>query len=104
MLSPRLRSTPTGRNANSYQLQEKIQPAYLETHVIRQEGKEVVLHVAADERVSEDQVQQRVAGQIQNPVGHLEYPLGPLLGREHGKADVLEGPGEEHCQTLWAGL
>ena len=48
--------------------------------MIRQEGEEVVLHMAADERVSEDPVQQRVAGQIQNPVGHLVYPLGPLLG------------------------
>lgn len=64
--------------------------------MVGQEGEEVVLHVAADERVSEDPVEQRVAGQVQHPVGHLVDPLGPLGGREHGEADVLQGPGEEH--------
>lgn len=63
--------------------------SYLQTHVIRQEGEEVVLHVAVDKRVSKDPVQQRVTRQVQDSVGHLVDPLGPAGRREHGQADVL---------------
>jgi len=49
--------------------------------------------VAVDERVSEQQVQQRVARQVQDPVGHLVDPLGPVGGGEHVEADVLPATG-----------
>lgn len=62
---------------------------YLETHVVGEEGEQVVFHVTVDEGVSEDPVQQGVPGKVQNPVGHLVNPLGPTGRGEHRQADVL---------------
>lgn len=82
---------------------------YLETHVVGEEGEQVVFHVTVDEGVSEDPVQQGVPGKVQNPVGHLVNPLGPAGRGEHRQADVLYGTGEDDlkerpaqgvCKTL----
>lgn len=62
---------------------------YLQTHVIRQQREEVVLHVAVDERVPEHPVQQEIPGQVQNPVAHLVDPLRSAGRGEHVQADVL---------------
>lgn len=63
---------------------------HLQTHVISQEGEEMVLHVTVDKRVSKDPVQQRVPGQVQDPVCHLIHSLRSACWGEHGKADVLK--------------
>lgn len=65
-------------------------PAHLEAHVVGQAGEEVVLHVAADERVAEGPVEQGVAGQVEHAQAHQVDALGLPIGREHGEADVLQ--------------
>lgn len=40
----------------------KKSSVHLQTHVVRQEGEEMMLHVAADQRVSKDPVQNQVPG------------------------------------------
>lgn len=68
---------------------DKSAVSYLQTHVIWEEGEEVMLHVAVDERVSKHPVQQDVAGQVQDAVGHLVDPLRSPGRGEHVEADVL---------------
>lgn len=65
-------------------------PAHLEAHVVGQAGEEVVLHVAADERVAEGPVEQGITGQVEHAQAHLVDALGLPIGREHGEADVLQ--------------
>lgn len=57
--------------------------------MIRQEGEEMVLHVAVDQRVSKNPVQQDVPWEVQDSVGHLVDPLGSAGRGEHVEADVL---------------
>lgn len=63
---------------------------HLEAHVVRQAGEEVVLHVAADERVAEAPIKQCIAGQVEHTQTHLLNALGLPISRKHGEADVLE--------------
>lgn len=57
--------------------------------MIRQEGEEMMLHVAVYKRVSERPVQQEVTWQVQDAVGHLVDPLRSTGRGEHVEADVL---------------
>lgn len=66
-----------------------VGPSHLEAHVVREAGEEVVLHMAADERVAEGPVEQGVAGQVEDTQAHQVDPLGFPIGRKHGEADVL---------------
>ena len=61
----------------------------LQAHVVREEGEEVVLHMAVDERVAEGPVQQRVPREVQDAVRHLVNAFRPRRRGEHGQADVL---------------
>lgn len=63
---------------------------HLEAHVVRQAGEEVVLHMAADERVAEAPIKQCIAGQVEHTQTHLLNALGLPIGCEHGEADVLQ--------------
>ena len=66
-----------------------VGPSHLQAHVVREAGEEVMLHVAADERVAEGPVEQDVAGQVEDAQAHEVDPLGFPIGREHGEANVL---------------
>lgn len=70
---------------------------HLEAHVVRQAGEEVVLHVAADERVAEAPIKQCIAGQVEHTQTHLLNALGLPISRKHGEADVLQ---ERHAGSL----
>lgn len=74
---------------------------YLQTHVIRQQREEVVLHVAVDERVPERPVQQEIPGQVQNPVAHLVDPLRSAGRGEHVQADVLKHTHTHIFLIIW---
>lgn len=65
-------------------------PSHLEAHVVREAGEEVMLHMAADERVAKGPVEQGIAGQVEDTQAHQVDPLGFPIGREHGEADVLQ--------------
>ncbi len=62
----------------------------LQTHVVGEAREEVVLHVTVDERVSEDEVEDRVARQVQHPGRHLVDPHRTMLRRVHGQTNVLK--------------
>lgn len=64
--------------------------SHLQAHVVGEAGEEVMLHVAADERVAEGPVEQGVAGQVEDTQAHEVDPLGFPISREHGEADVLQ--------------
>lgn len=63
---------------------------HLQTHVVGQRGEEMVLDVAADQRVSKSPVQDWVSGQVEDSMAHLVDPLWSLLRREHGQTYVLK--------------
>lgn len=63
--------------------------SHLEAHVVREAGEEMMLHMAADERVTEGPVEQGVAGQVEDTQAHQVDPLGFPISRKHGEADVL---------------
>lgn len=76
--------------------------SHLQAHVVGEAGEEVMLHVAADERVAEGPVEQGVAGQVEDTQAHEVDPLGFPIGRKHGEADVLrerEVGTPRHLQT-----
>ena len=79
--------------------------AHLQTHVVGQHGEEMVLDVAADQRVSESPVQDWVSGQVEDSMAHLVDPLWSLLRREHGQTYVLwdkdKHSGELCLVTAW---
>lgn len=75
-----------------------VRLSHLQAHVVGEAGEEVMLHVAADERVAEGPVEQGVAGQVEDAQAHEVDPLGFPIGREHGEADVLR---EREVGTLW---
>lgn len=62
---------------------------YLQAHVVREPGEEVVLHVAADDGVTEGPVQNGQPGQVKHAQAHHVNPLGLLVPGEHGQPDVL---------------
>lgn len=70
-------------------LSHPVGSSHLQAHVVREAGEEVMLHVAADERVAEGPVEEGVAGQVEDTQAHEVDPLGFAVGREHGEADVL---------------
>lgn len=70
-------------------LSHPLGSSHLQAHVVREAGEEVMLHVAADERVAEGPVEEGVAGQVEDTQAHEVDPLGFAVGREHGEADVL---------------
>lgn len=72
--------------------------SHLQAHVVGEAGEEVMLHVAADERVAEGPVEQGVAGQVKDAQAHEVDPLGFPIGREHGEADVLR---DREVGTPW---
>lgn len=63
--------------------------SHLQAHVVGEAGEEVMLYVAADERVAKGPVEQGIAGQVEDAQAHEVDPLGLPIGREHGEADVL---------------
>jgi len=73
-------------------------PSHLQAHVVGEAGEEVMLHVAADERVAEGPVEQGVAGQVEDAQAHEVDPLGFPIGRKHGEADVLR---DREVGTPW---
>lgn len=75
-------------------------PAHLEAHVVGEAGEEVVLHMAADERVAEGPVEQGVAGQVEHAQAHQVDALGLPIGREHGEADVLQEKGGSGSRSI----
>lgn len=66
-----------------------VGPSHLQAHVVGEAGEEVMLHMAADERVAKGPVEQGVAGQVEDTQAHEVDPLGFPIGGEHGEADVL---------------
>lgn len=79
----------TGRSFQGTSAQASLILAYLQAHVVREPGEEVVLHVTADNGVAERPFQYRQSGQVQHTQAHHVNPLRLLVPREHGQPNVL---------------